>query len=361
MWKSGEWKSDVWNHRADLAQRSLDHYFAAPGEQLFNNWYPLEPGDNDVFNYWWLAHAVDVRIDAYLRTSDPARLEQARRIHDGILRRNGGALFNDYFDDMLWLALAILRLAEATGESELYGEAVALWQHVLDHGWNEHEGGGIAWRVSQPYYKNTPANAPFVILSARLHRHTGDRRYLEQGRRVMDWLEATLVRPDGFVYDGVNRQEDHAIDEDWRFTYNQGLYIGACVELARTPGEEDHLSRAARTARTAIAELSVDGVFAAEGEGGDEGLFKGVYYRYARELIEAAEVPEVRAFVLDSTEHLWRSCGRDGLVLASDRWNRPPGAKVPLSAQLSAAMATEVCAALTSPRVPLPGQPGGSR
>ncbi|MFG6192659.1 glycoside hydrolase family 76 protein [Nonomuraea sp. JJY05] len=361
MWKPDVWQPDVWNHRADLAQRSLDHYFAAPGEQLFNNWYPLEPGDNDVFNYWWLAHAVDVRIDAYLRTSDPARLEQARRIHDGILRRNGGALFNDYFDDMLWLALATLRLAEATGESALYGEAVELWQHVLDHGWNDHEGGGIAWRVSQPYYKNTPANAPFVILSARLHRHTGDGRYLEQARRAMDWLEATLVRPDGFVHDGVNRQEDHAIDEDWRFTYNQGLYVGACVELARTPGEEGRLSRAARTARTAIAELGVDGVFAAEGAGGDEGLFKGVYYRYARELIEAAEVPEVRAFVLGSTEHLWQACGRDGLVLASDQWNRPPGAKVPLSAQLSAAMATEMCAALTSSHVPPPGQPEGSR
>ncbi|MER6006610.1 glycoside hydrolase family 76 protein [Nonomuraea angiospora] len=363
MLKSDVLKSDVWNHRADLAQRSIDHYFAAPGEQLFNNWHPLEPGDNDVFNYWWLAHAIDVRIDAYLRTSDPARLGQARHIHDGILRRNGGELFNDYFDDMLWLALATLRLAEATGESELYGEAVELWEHVLDQGWNDHEGGGIAWRVSQPYYKNTPANAPFVILSARLHRHTGERRYLEQARLVMDWLERTLVRPDGFVHDGVNRQEDHAVDEDWRFTYNQGLYVGACVELARALGlglgeEPDlYLSRAARTARTAIAELGVDGVFAAEGEGGDEGLFKGIYYRYARELVEAAEVPEVRAFVLGSTEHLWRSCGRDGLVLASEQWDRPPRAKVPLSAQLSAAMATEVCAALTSPRVHPPGQP----
>lgn len=332
----------MWNHRADQAQRSLDHFFGAPGEQLFDNWHPLEPGDNDVFNYWWLAHAMDARLDGYERTSDPAYLEQARQIHDGIRWRNGGSLFNDYFDDMLWLALATLRLADATGAADLYGDAVRLWEHVLEHGWNEHEGGGIAWRVSQPYYKNTPANAPFVILSARLHRHTGDPRYLEQALRVMDWLERTLVEPDGFVHDGINRQEDHAIDVDWRFTYNQGLYVGACVELG-----EDYLARAARTARTAIAELSRDGVFSDEGEGGDEGLFKGVYYRYARELVEVADVPHVREFVLGSTERLWRSCERDGLLLANGDWNRPPRGKVPLSAQLSAVMATEMCAAMT--------------
>ncbi|MEV0384811.1 glycoside hydrolase family 76 protein [Nonomuraea sp. NPDC050643] len=334
----------LWNHRADLAQRSLDHYFGAPGEQLFDNWHPLGPGDNDVFNYWWLAHAMDVRIDAYQRTSDPAWLERARRILDGIRLRNGGELFNDYFDDMLWLALATLRLAEATGDPGLYGDAGRLWQHVLDHGWNDHEGGGIAWRGAQPYYKNTPANAPFVILSARLHRRTGDARYREWGLRVMDWLEGALVEPGGFVHDGVNRQQDHAIDADWRFTYNQGLYVGACVEL----GGEGYLERAARTARTAIAELSAEGVFAVEGEGGDEGLFKGVFYRYARELVEAADVPEVRDFVLESTDRLWRSCERDGLLLANGDWNHPPDAKVPLSAQLSAVMATEMCAAMTA-------------
>lgn len=351
---------DLWNDRADLAQRSLDRYFAAPGDQLFDNWHPLEPGDNDTFNYWWLAHAMDARIDAHRRTGDPARLDQAAAILAGIRRRNGGALFNDYFDDMLWLALATLRLAEATGSADLRNHAVVIWQHVLDNGWNDHEGGGIAWRVQQPYYKNTPANAPFVILSARLHRVTGDPRHLEWATRTMDWLEGALVRPDGFVEDGVNRQEDHAIDLHWRFTYNQGLYVGACVELARALGRDDYLSRATRTARTAITELTSDGVFAHEGDGGDEGLFKGIYYRYAHRLLEVQDVPEVRDFLLDSTERLWKSSVRDGLLLAGPNWNHPPGPKVSLSAQLSAVMATEACAALTAGRLTAAPAPGTS-
>ncbi|TDD02486.1 glycoside hydrolase [Nonomuraea deserti] len=338
----------LWNDRADVAQRSLDHYFAAPGRQLYDNWHPLGPGDNDVFNYWWLAHAMDARIDAYERTSDPSWLDRAGEIHANILARNDGSLFNDYFDDMLWFGLAILRLADARGDDELRAEAAAIWRHVLENGWNEHEGGGIAWRVPQPYYKNTPANGPFVVLSARLHRHTGDPAQLAWGRRAMEWLERVLVRADGFVHDGINRQQDHVIDEQWRFTYNQGLYIGACVELAGALGDDDYLRRASRTARTALAELTTGGVFADEGGGGDEGLFKGVFYRYARLLVDAADVPDLRDFMLASTERLWRSCARDGTILAGPVWTRAADGKVPLSAQLSAVMATEACAALVS-------------
>ncbi|GIG65033.1 glycoside hydrolase family 76 protein [Phytomonospora endophytica] len=339
---------DTWTERADLAQASLEKYFGAPGQQLLHNTCPSEPGDDEVFNYWWLAHLIDVRVDAYERTGDPAWLDKARGAHDNILARNDEALYNDYFDDMLWFALATLRLAGATGDAALHAEASALWRHVGEKGWNDIEGGGIAWRVQQPYYKNTPANGPFVILSARLDDGTGD--HLAWARRTMDWLEAALVTPEGFVHDGRNRQEDGAVDTDWRYTYNQGLYIGACVALAEATGDKGHLDKGLRTARTAVTELMVGGVFAHEGDGGDEGLFKGIFYRYARLLAEATGDAELRAVILDSTETLWsRALAGDSLLAPGD-WREPATGKVPYSAQLSAIMATEACAALTAPR-----------
>jgi len=331
----------TWTERADLAQHSLDEHFGAPGEQLLHNTCPSEPGDDEVFNYWWLAHLIDVRVDAFERTGDPAWLRKARDAHDNILARNGGALFNDYFDDMLWFALATLRLARAADDAELSAEAAALWAHVAENGWNDVEGGGIAWRVQQPYYKNTPANGPFVILSARLG-------HLDWAERTMDWLETNLVTPDGFVHDGRNRQEDHAVDTDWRYTYNQGLYIGARAELAKSTGDTSHLDGGLRTARTAVAELMDGGVFAHEGDGGDEGLFKGVFYRYARLLAEATGDEELRAVLLDSTEILWRQAFGGGSLLAPGDWRKPATGKVFYSTQLSAVMATEACAALTA-------------
>jgi predicted alpha-1,6-mannanase (GH76 family) len=331
----------LWNQRADLAQASLDRYFAAPEPQLLHNRYPFHPGDDDVFNFWWLAHVLDVRLDAYLRTGDPAWLIEARRVFDNILARNGGSPFNDYFDDMLWLGLATLRLADATGSDSLRSVSVRIWEHVRSHGWNEHQGGGIAWRVAQPYYKNTPANGPFIILSARLGE-------LAWARRTMEWLEKTLVCPDGFVHDGINRASDGRIDEHWRFTYNQGLYIGACVELARATGDDSYLRRAARTARTAVSELMSGGVFADEGEGGDEGLFKGIFYRYAKLLVDATGDPGLRSVLLGSTTILWEQGFAEGETLAGNDWRKPPAGQVAYSTQLSAIMATEACAALAA-------------
>lgn len=47
-------------------------YLADTKEQFLNNFYPTEnpEEDNKVFNYWWLAHLVEVRLDAYLRTKN---------------------------------------------------------------------------------------------------------------------------------------------------------------------------------------------------------------------------------------------------------------------------------------------------
>ena len=77
----------TWTERADLVQHSLEKYFGAPGEQLLHNTCPSEPGDDEVFNYWWLAHLIDVRVDAFERTGDPVWLAKARDAHDNILTR----------------------------------------------------------------------------------------------------------------------------------------------------------------------------------------------------------------------------------------------------------------------------------
>lgn len=317
----------MWNERADLAQQSIARFFGGPVPGFS---HPAE--EEDVFHYWWLAHLVDVRIDAYERTGEAGWLEQARLVVEHIRSRNGDSLFNDYFDDMLWLGLALSRMPGHTADAE------TLWAHVWEQGWNEHEGGGIAWRKEQLDYKNTPANAPFVILSARLG-------HLPEAQRAMEWLDKTLVRGDGFVEDGINRLGDHAVDTGWRFSYNQGAYIGACVSLARLTGDEDYVRRAVRTARLAISTLAPSGVFAEENDWGDEGLFKGIYYRYAGELLAYRDDPGIRAFVLSSTEQLWRH----GTPLAGTDWRHAPPARVALSTQLSAVMATEVCSRL-SPR-----------
>ena len=370
----------TWADRADVAQHSLDLLYGAAEPQLLHNGHPA--ADDGTFNYWWLAHVIDCRLDAALRTGDDAWLDAARATAANIRRRNDGSLFNDYFDDMLWYALALLRLADATSDdverAAVERDVVALWEHVVTHGWNDVHGPSLSWRKQQPDYKNTPANGPLAILGARLGRRTGDPAYLDRALRTVAWLEEHLVGPDGFVEDGLGREGGDVVDTHWQFTYNQGLYIGACVELYKSTGDVAWLDKAERTALTSVRRLATDGVFHREGAlvdddvpdtaGGDVGLFKGVWYRYAAQLLDERVVAEVLDLVRASTDALWAhgllpfddAASSDGAPRAAvdalreagvvlrpgDDWARPAPTQVGYSTVLSAIMALEVRALL---------------
>jgi predicted alpha-1,6-mannanase (GH76 family) len=343
----------TWSARADVAQVSLDHFFGTGRPQLLNNTYPSERRDNKTFNYWWLAHVIDVRLDAYERSGDRKWVEAAEAAYRNILARNRGSFFNDFFDDMLWCGLAVLRLHDATGDSRYLDDAEAIWAHVVEFGWNDEQGYSVAWRKQQLDYKNTPSNGTFVILSCRLAQPIPDPQYVKYAQSAYDWLTNNLVdRDSGFVADGINRKQDGQVDTQWRFTYNQGLYVGAAVELGHLTGNRHFLQQASRTALTAIEELASDGVFRSEGDG-DAGLFKGVYYRYVGLLLAdldpgSATALALARFIRSSTGALWESSFRDGVLLAGNDWSRAPSGKIAYTSQLSAIMALEVRARLES-------------
>jgi predicted alpha-1,6-mannanase (GH76 family) len=207
----------------------------------------------------------------------------------------------------------------------------------------------MAWRQPQLDYKNTPANGPFAILGARLHQVTGAQVFLDYATQAFDWITETLRDQDGFVEDGINRLGDGKIDTQWRFTYNQGLYIGAGAALAAATGQTTYLDQVGPTVHAALSRLTDGPVFAVEGDGGDEGLFKGIFYRYAATYLQARPDLALAGFIGASTQTLWLHGLSDGGVFEPGTdWCQPPAGPTPYSAHLSAIMATEAMAALMS-------------
>lgn len=342
--------TEQWGTRANLAQDSLDTRFWNETIRMYNIEAPCPDGTcNTIFHYWWMAHAVDNLVDAYVRTDSALYEERLAQLYDGLLERNGGQWPNPLYDDMEWMALAWLRAYQATG-IERYREAVdTLWADIRT-GWNEHCGGGIAWQKTQLDYKNTPANAPAAILAARLYQAFGREEDRAWAERIYAWLKTNLVDPvSGFVWDGMNREGDGKIDKDWKFTYCQGVYIGAGVELYRVTGDEAYLEDANRTADAAKAELAhpETGLLPLEGTG-DGGLFKGILVRYLAELVrERPSSSAVASWLNANAELLWGR-GRGDELLFSGLWNQPARETVELSTQLSGVMLLEAAARLES-------------
>ncbi|WP_214627864.1 glycoside hydrolase family 76 protein [Paenibacillus agaridevorans] len=341
-----------WAERAEEAQRQFNTSFWDENKGLYNNAAPcMLQLCTDPFNYWWLAHAVDVLVDGYERTDDERYEEQLSKLYDGILNRNAGVFPNEYYDDMKWMALAWLRAYDAKGEERYKEAALVLWEDIKK-GWNDEMGGGIAWRKTQLDYKNTPANAPAAILAARLYQRFGNGDDLKWAEKIYRWQKEHLVDPDtGLVWDGINRTGDGSIDKNWKFTYGQGVYIGAGVELYNATGDEGYLSDARKTANhleDAFASPAT-GMLPSEGEG-DGALFKGVLVRYMGELIAADPEHEVAKALEDmlktNGDSLWEYGKGTDAALFSNSWAQTPDEVVQLSTQLSGMMLLEQLALL---------------
>lgn len=337
-----------WAARADSAQAALHQGFWSPTSQ----YYLQNNAGNTNFNYWWQAHGLDVLSDGYQRTKGADFLTRMRQLQQGAKAKNGNTYLNDYYDDMEWQALACLRAFELTQDPDYKATATLLWNDIK-LGWNEEQGGGIAWRKSQRSYKNTPANAPAAILAARLYALDRNPDDLAWALKIYEWQKKTLVDPaSGLVWDGINRQGDGQIDKDWRFTYNQGVVIGAGVALYRATQQTKYLDDATRTAGYVLndSQLSPGGVLKDEG-GGDGGLFKGVLVRYLTVLatepaVSAANRTNYVSFLKFNAESLYKSGTRRPQFLFNTSWTSLPTGAVDGSTEMSGVMLFEALADL---------------
>lgn len=339
---------DLWHSRAEQAQESLYINFWNADIGVMNQALPESNPNNDHPIYWWHAHVMDVLADGYSRTKSDKYLHKLDEMFDGVKHFNGDTLHHYMYDDMEWMALALLRVWDLTGIEKYKLAVLDLWEDIKT-AWNDNMGGGMAWNKERLYYKNTPANAPASILACRLYQRFHDAENFEWAKRIYEWNKANLVDPEsGFVWDGLNREENGKIDKDWKYTYCQGVFIGAAVELYRCTQEQLYIESAKRTAMAAIDELTDHNTGMLKDEGnGDCGLFKGIFVRYINELIKLCpDFSPIVELIEINARTLWEE-GRDPLKgIFSQSWSSRPEQMIDLSTHLSGVMLVEMMASL---------------
>lgn len=333
-----------WSAAADSATQSLVNRFWDVDKHYFV--YNADQFENAPTNaYWPQAHAMDVIIDAYLRTGDKKYSDMFPLWYEGIKQQNSydhNGYRNNFYDDSEWIGLTMVRLYEVTKEDKYLATAKDLMEWVKT-AWNNIGGGGIAWEKNDNLHsKNACSNGPAALLAVRLYEVTKDADYLEWSKKIYNWEKEHLFNPaTGAVYDALNGNTGKL--DKVTLSYNSGTFTGAAYHLFKVTGDETYLNDARKCANFAISDRSMidtsNNIIRDEGKT-DGGLFKGIFMRYFRQLLDEPALSEVyrkkfTTFFNHNAEVLWRNGVNKNDLLFSPSWSTPVVGTTTLTSHVS--------------------------
>ena len=353
LWLPASAQKDAayWNKMADgMSQALITNFWGAnfegyPTRYYFN--YGSNLSNMTTNHYWPQAHAMDVLVDAYMRTKDkqykkiyPLWWQGAPEYNFAGKMNPKDAWWNVFVDDMEWIALAQIRMWESTGNTTYINKARQMYDDWIWTTWGPEDEapwyGGITWKTDVGKSKNACSNGPAALIAARLHRFYDKAKfkggkcksaYLNEAIKIYTWEKNVLFdRKTGAVYDNINRRG--FIQKNWIFTYNIGTFLGAAHELYLATGDKQYLDDAVLAASYVINNMTHNGVLndATEGDGG---LFHGIFFRYFVKLIneESLDMATRKRFH-DWFTNLATVMAEEGVnhntMLYAGRWRKAP-------------------------------------
>jgi len=277
----------TYHTRADQALQSFLIKFWNGGQQYLRQNYP---DTGSLTGYWTYANGWDALLDGVERTGGQ---QYSGLIESFYLGQNLRGWYVGYYDDECWMTLALIRAYDLTGNATYLSQAEALYADV-EEGWDNTccgtYVGGVWWDKAHTQ-KATAANAGAALAGARLYQRTTNVAYLTFAQQVYSYWFTNMVDPTTF------RVCDHIQNDGtkvwWQFTYNEGLMIGAGVELNQATGSSVYLTNANHIANFMVNHEIVSSAYGNvlydgdnTGCGGDCHQFKGPGYRYLMLLYE---------------------------------------------------------------------------
>lgn len=299
--------SAYWNKMADGMSQALIKNFWGANFKGYENRYYFNYGSNlsnmTTNHYWPQAHAMDVMVDAYMRTGDkqykdifPLWWEGAPKFNFASKMNPKDPWWNVFVDDMEWIVLAQIRMFESTGNKEYIAKARQMYDDWIWPTWGPEDEapwyGGITWKTDVAKTKNACSNGPAALIAARLYRFYDEagfyngkikNAYLNEAIKIYTWEKNNLFnRENGAVYDSMNQKGE--IQKNWIFTYNVGTFLGAAHELYLSTGDIQYLNDAVLAASYVTDHMTKNGVLS-DATSGDGGLFHGIFFRYFVKLV----------------------------------------------------------------------------
>jgi predicted alpha-1,6-mannanase (GH76 family) len=297
-----------------------------------------DPGKAWFPSSWWNSAVALQTIGDYMqRTGDRRYLTQLDNTFEkdkgvfppGVL--SGDPLLGNFtsraIDDSEWWGLTWVQAYDVTGNPKYLDMAVTIANYV-DGYWDTSTCGGGVWWNAERTYKNAVTNGLWIRLTAELHnRIPGDTQWLARSRTAWAWFQGSgMINANGLVNDGLTDACTNNGQTVW--SYNQGLAIGAGLELWRATGDPSILASVRRLADAAIGPnaLVTNGILAEACDATDQTCddngkqFKGIFMRYWTDLVDTTRDRQYAAFLDQQAESIWDN-DRDAAGRLGTRWS----------------------------------------
>ncbi len=161
-----------------------------------------------------------------------------------------------YVDDNLWAGQILMREYWETKDGRLLHRAKQVFELAVDQ-W-DHVQGGIYWKQQfsneKAHGRGIVSNAPAIMLGVELYKAlyaaTGDQTCLEFCDKTYRWVQDNLKdSSDGLYYD--NKDFTGRVGTE-KFTYCQGVMIGAMVKLNEIDPDRYALDPAVKLANDSL-------------------------------------------------------------------------------------------------------------
>jgi predicted alpha-1,6-mannanase (GH76 family) len=277
--------------------------------QTLQSWYDSDTGLYRTAGWWNAANAITVLAD-YSRITESRQYESVFSNTLSAAQRTHPQFINRYYDDEGWWALAWIQVYDLTKEDRYLAMANSIFSDMIG-GWDNTCSGGIWWSKDRKY-KNAIANELFFSVAAHLAIRTANEqdrtRDLAWATKESKWFSHSgMINASHLVNDGLTRKCRNNHRTTW--SYNQGVIIGALVELYRANHDSALLSRAATIAGAALSHLTdARGILHDRCEpdcGADGTQFKGIFVRNLRSLDEEAPLRRYKKFVYTNADSIW--------------------------------------------------------
>lgn len=280
-------------------------------------WYTPQNGLYRTTGWWNSANALTALAN-YSRISHSTAylpvfantLHAAQTAHDGF-----PGFINDYYDDEGWWALAWIDIYDLTGNAQYLQIAASIFDD-MQSGWDTKTCGGGVWWNKKTKGKNAIENELFLAVAASLANRTTEpeqrQKYLDWAQKEWVWFHNSgMINKDHLINDGLNRSDPaHCTNNGGNtWTYNQGVILGALVELNKAAPDPKLKKMAASIALAAIKHLTDEqGVLHESSKahtGGDVPQFKGIFSRNLMLLNNAFPNRRYQAFARTNAQSIW--------------------------------------------------------